>query len=135
MANGYGEMGSGYGQMGGGYGQMAGRGGNYTSDKGTYRHSFMHGWQFHPFVVPKEPEDNNPVVKPAQINILQTPENPGVRKEAYSTYGVSIPISVGRRIVTGNVIDATDLTPVLIGGKTTITEIKVPVYLEEYGPE
>jgi len=65
----------------------------------------------------------------------QTPENPGIRKESYSTYGISIPISAGRRAVAGNVIDATDLTPVLIGYKVTVTEITVPVYLDDTGPE
>jgi len=63
----------------------------------------------------------------------QVPENPGIRKQAFSTYGVSIPVSIGRRAVTGNVIDATDITPVLIPGKTTVTEIKVPIYYNDGG--
>jgi hypothetical protein len=75
------------------------------------------------------PSQDNAVAEQPQI-----PENPGIRKEAYSTYGVSIPVSVGRRVVTGNIVDATDLIPVLIGAKTTVTEITVPVYNRDYGP-
>jgi hypothetical protein len=57
----------------------------------------------------------------------QIPENPGVRKEAVSTYGVTIPISTGRRAVTGNIVDATDLVPRLVGGSTTVVTFTVPV--------
>lgn len=48
---------------------------------------------------------------------LTGPENPGVRKVAVSTYGVTIPISAGRRRVYGNVIDAADMYARLVGYK------------------
>jgi len=88
----------------------------------------------------REPKEKTPDATPAQpknvtvVERAQIPENPGIRKEAYSTYGVTIPVSVGRRVVTGNIVDATDLTPVLVGGKTTISEVTVPVYNRGYGP-
>lgn len=66
-----------------------------------------------------------------EVNIAQqeqAPDNPGIRKAAFSTYGVPIPVSIGRRAVTGNVIDATDFIPAIIGSYDYWVEYQVPIY-------
>lgn len=78
----------------------------------------------------RDKEDNSPpTVSPStDVEQPQIPENPGIRKEAFSTYGVTIPVSTGRRVVTGNIVDASDLVPRLIGGSVTTIEFVVPTY-------
>lgn len=63
----------------------------------------------------------------------QTPANPGIRLVAASTYGTVVPVSIGRRVVTGNIIDAEPITPRLEGAyEYTVTE-RIPRY-EGEGP-
>lgn len=58
----------------------------------------------------------------------QTPANPGIREVTVSTLGVTIPVSMGRRVVTGNIIDAEPIAPRLEGAyEYTITE-RIPNY-------
>lgn len=59
---------------------------------------------------------------------IQTPANPGIRKVAVSTYGVTVPVSVGRRVITGNIIDANPITPRLVGGGTRVEIEREPIY-------
>lgn len=83
-----------------------------------------------------EPDENTEIAKPIkQATQAQTPENPGIRHQAVSTYGVSIPVSIGRRVITGNIIDASPIAPVLIGGGggsggggVTTETGRIPVY-------
>lgn len=108
------------------------KGGNYHDQNGVSIRTESNGISFFgsgDTRTQPPPPDAQPVT-----SIPQVPENPGIRKEAYSTYGVSIPVSIGRRAVTGNVIDATDLVPVLVGGRTYVTETVVPKYLQDFGP-
>lgn len=61
-------------------------------------------------------------------NQPQMPENPGIREQAFSTHGISIPISIGARAITGNVIDSGGVNPRLIGYREYYVEYKIPVY-------
>lgn len=65
----------------------------------------------------------------------QTPANPGIRLVAASTYGTIVPVSIGRRVVTGNIIDAEPITPRLEGAYEYTVEERTPVYAEGTGPE
>lgn len=58
----------------------------------------------------------------------QTPANPGLRKVAVSTYGVTIPVSVGRRVITGNIIEAAPITPKLVGASRRVEIERRPIY-------
>ena len=57
---------------------------------------------------------------------VQSPRNPGIREVAYSGYGEVIPVSIGQRAVTGNVIDASPLTPRLVGYREWYEMVKEP---------
>ena len=57
---------------------------------------------------------------------VQSPTNPGIREVAYSGYGEHIPVSIGKRAVTGNVIDASPLTPRLVGYREWYELVKEP---------
>jgi len=60
----------------------------------------------------------------------QTPANPGIRLVAASTYGTTVPVSIGRRVITGNIIDAEPITPRLEGAyEYTVTE-RIPRYAD-----
>lgn len=64
----------------------------------------------------------------------QTPDNPGLRYATASTYGVNIPVSLGQRFIGGNVIDASELRPVLVGYREYYTDVRI--YPEQaVGPE
>lgn len=58
----------------------------------------------------------------------QAPSNPGIRKVAVSTYGTTVPVSIGRRVVTANIIDAEPITPRLIGGGEYVVRERLPFY-------
>lgn len=64
----------------------------------------------------------------------QRPENPGIREVAFSTYGINIPVSIGKRAVTGNIIDATPPTPEIVGAYEYWVEYKIPVFDSGSGP-
>lgn len=57
----------------------------------------------------------------------QMPENPGVKTYAVSTYGLPIPISAGRRRLSGNIIAGGKIVPKLVGGYDEYVEYEVPV--------
>ena len=98
-------------------------GSHYELDGST---GLMQGWGL-PYTLPG--------YQLGQVNIAaqeQAPGNPGIRKAAFSTYGVAIPISIGRRAITGNVIDATDIVPVMVGTYDYWVEYQIPIY--EVGP-
>jgi hypothetical protein len=63
------------------------------------------------------------------------PENPGVQTVAFSTYGITIPISMGRRRLVGNVIDALDLVPRLIGNRDYYIDYEVPITESNVGDQ
>jgi|SRR5215217_634085 len=58
----------------------------------------------------------------------QTPANPGIRLVSVSTYGITVPVSIGRRVVTGNIVDAEPITPRLEGAYEYEVAERVPVY-------
>jgi hypothetical protein len=64
----------------------------------------------------------------------QRPENPGIREVAFSTYGINIPVSIGKRAVTGNIIDATPPTPEIVGAYEYWVEYKIPIFESGLGP-
>jgi hypothetical protein len=94
---------------------------NYRWDPSLKGYVRKEQQSFYDVFNPPTVEHTTPVEQP------QVPENPGVRKEAFSTYGVTIPISTGRRAVAGNIIDASDLVPRLVGGSTTVVTYTVPI--------
>lgn len=55
------------------------------------------------------------------------PDNPGIKKVAVSTYGITIPLSTGRRLLAGNIIQSGDITPRLIGGREYTIDYAVPI--------
>lgn len=56
------------------------------------------------------------------------PEKPETRFVTASTYGRVIPISLGRRRLEGNLIQASNLTPKLVGTTTKTIEYEIPIY-------
>lgn len=63
--------------------------------------------------------------QPSTIIDRQTPENPGIKTARVSSYGVTIPASIGRRLIAGNVIDASELVPRLVGYREYYTDERV----------
>lgn len=61
------------------------------------------------------------------------PANPGIREASVSTYGGTIPISIGRRRLGGNVIEASTLVPRLIGTRTYTVDYEIPIVDDENG--
>lgn len=114
--------------------RMPDGGTGYHIGNGMYMHRPKYKWDpsLKGFVNKREPTFYEtfepPVVEPTTpVEQPQIPENPGVRKVVVSTYGITVPISTGRRAVTGNVIDASDLVPRLVGGETTVVTFTIPV--------
>lgn len=58
----------------------------------------------------------------------QKPENPGIRKVTASTYGKTIPVSLGRRRLAGNVIQSSAMVPKLEGTFEYEIEYQIPIY-------
>lgn len=56
------------------------------------------------------------------------PENPGRKKVTSSAYGMTIPLSNGRRKLPGVLIQSGDLVPLLIGGREYDITYKLPIY-------
>jgi hypothetical protein len=56
------------------------------------------------------------------------PNNPGIREVTASTYGQTIPVSLGRRRLPGNIIQSTQMVPRLVGGFDYEITYRVPVY-------
>lgn len=56
------------------------------------------------------------------------PNSPGRREVTASTYGKVIPISFGIRRLEGNIIQASDLIPRLVGNQTKYIEYQIPMY-------
>lgn len=54
------------------------------------------------------------------------PADPGLRYVQVSTYGVSIPLSIGKRRLAGNIIDAEPLLPKLIGNRDYEVVYEIP---------
>jgi len=63
----------------------------------------------------------------------QRPETPESRKVSVSTYGITIPLSMGARRINGNIIEATKIKPVLEGTYEYDVTYQIPIY--EVGPE
>jgi hypothetical protein len=73
----------------------------------------------------------DPATRLGNVNIAaqeQRPDNPGIRRQAFSTHGASIPVSIGRRPVVGNVVDCSDITPRLVGQYDYYVDYQVPIY-------
>lgn len=58
----------------------------------------------------------------------QSPANPGIRTVQASTYGATVPVSIGRRAVTGHIVDADPIMPHLVGAYSYVVRERVPVY-------
>lgn len=58
------------------------------------------------------------------------PTNPGIREVTASTYGQTIPVSLGRRRLPGNILQATQMIPRLVGGRDYEITYKVPMYAD-----
>jgi hypothetical protein len=63
-----------------------------------------------------------------QTEYLQTPKNPGIRKLRVSTHGATIPVSIGRRAVTGHIVDSGPIQPHLVGAHSYVVRERVPIY-------
>lgn len=73
----------------------------------------------------------DPKTERGEVNIAeqeQAPDNPGIRTQKFSTHGVSIPVSIGHRPVTGNIIDASEIVPRLEGTYDYWVEYQIPLY-------
>lgn len=112
--------------------EMSPRGSNKWMATVKYRFNPRRGYEY---TFPGWGKPWNPPAAPAEAERAQSPENPGIRIEAFSTYGVAIPLSIGQRRISGNVIDATPLTPRLEGERYYTTKVRVPIIpVEEIGP-
>lgn len=58
----------------------------------------------------------------------QKPENPGRRYVSASTWGRTVPISMGRRRLEGNLLQSTPLDPVLEGTTEYSITYEIPIY-------
>lgn len=58
----------------------------------------------------------------------QPPERPETRYFTNNSYGKVIPISMGRRRVTGTIIQCSDLKPSLVGNRTYSVYYPIPIY-------
>lgn len=73
----------------------------------------------------------SPELRYGEVDIAQQeqkPENPGIRTVAFSTHGTPIPLSIGRRAITGNIVDASDIVPLYEGEYKYTIEYKIPIY-------
>lgn len=58
------------------------------------------------------------------------PSNPGIREVTASTYGQTIPVSLGRRRLPGNVLQSSQMIPRLVGGRDYEITYKIPKYAD-----
>lgn len=86
-----------------------------------------------PFVLENVRDKFEPTITRKTVE-QQTPANPGIRKVVVSTYGITVPVSMGMRVVTGNIIDAEPIVPRLEGAYEYTVEERIPVY-DGGGPE
>lgn len=63
------------------------------------------------------------------------PDNPGIRKATSSAYGNVIPLSLGKRRVSGNVIQSTAIVPVLEGTRSYPVTYYIPLYEDPPVPD
>jgi hypothetical protein len=56
------------------------------------------------------------------------PTNPGIREVTASTYGQTIPVSLGRRRLPGNIVQSTQMVPRLVGGRDYEITYQIPIY-------
>lgn len=57
----------------------------------------------------------------------EQPDNPGIREVSVSTYGNTIPVSLGRRRVSGNIVQSTNIIPRLPPPRKYFEFYEVPV--------